>query len=75
LDAGQLLGRAQREGVSYLPGEVFRVELPQHHSLRVSFGGARPEQITRGIEILGRVFRAESELQKQAEREPAAAWV
>ena len=75
LDAAQLLERSQREGVSYLPGEVFRVERPQHNSLRISFGGARPAQITRGIEILGRVFSAASEVQKQAEREPVTAWV
>jgi 2-aminoadipate transaminase len=75
LDAGRLLERSQREGVAYLPGEVFRVERPQHRSLRISFGGTRPEQITRGIETLGRVFRAESEVQRQAEREPVPALV
>lgn len=75
LDATQLLNRAQRAGVVYLPGEVFRVEQPQHRSLRISFGGARPDEILRGMEILGRVFRAESEIQRQAECEPESALV
>jgi 2-aminoadipate transaminase len=75
LDAAQLLERTQREGVAYLPGEVFHVKHPLYASLRLSFGGVRPEQIFKGIEILGRVFRAEIDSQKQAEREPAAAWV
>jgi DNA-binding transcriptional MocR family regulator len=51
------------------------VKHPLYASLRLSFGGVRPEQIFKGIEILGRVFRAEIDSQKQAEREPAAAWV
>jgi DNA-binding transcriptional MocR family regulator len=75
LDAAQLLERTQREGVAYLPGEVFHVKHTLYASLRLSFGGVRPEQISKGIEILGRVFRAEIDSQKQAEREPAAAWV
>jgi 2-aminoadipate transaminase len=75
LDTSQMLERTQREGVAYLPGEVFYVKQSLYSSLRLSFGGVRPDQITRGIEILGRIFRAEIDSQKQAEREPAAAWV
>jgi 2-aminoadipate transaminase len=75
LDASALLERAQREGVAYLPGALFSVN--RHHSdaLRISFGGTAPEQIRRGMEILGKVFEAEREARRLAEREPAPALV
>ena len=61
LDAGELLPRAEREGVNYLPGRYFAVTHPQPNSLRISFAGMAPDQIRNGIGILGRIFREELE--------------
>jgi 2-aminoadipate transaminase len=61
LDAGELLPRAEREGVSYLPGKYFAVTRPATNSLRISFAGMKPDQIRSGIAILGRIFQEELE--------------
>lgn len=61
LDAGELLARAEREGVSYLPGRYFAVSRPQPNGLRISFAGMAPEEIRSGLAILGRIFRTELE--------------
>ena len=61
LDAGELLPRAQHEGVAYLPGRYFEVSRRQAGALRLSFAGLDPAQIRKGIEILGRVVAAEIE--------------
>jgi 2-aminoadipate transaminase len=61
LDAGELLPRAEREGVTYLPGRYFAVSNPQSNSLRISFAGMAPDQIREGIAILGRIFKEELE--------------
>jgi len=61
LDAGELLPRAEREGVSYLPGKYFAVSRPQPGSLRISFAEMTPEQIRSGIAVLGRIFQNELE--------------
>jgi 2-aminoadipate transaminase len=61
LDAGELLPRAEREGVTYLPGRYFAVSHPQSNSLRISFAGMAPDQIREGITILGRIFKEELE--------------
>jgi 2-aminoadipate transaminase len=74
LDAGELLPRAQKEGVAYLPGRYFAVSRLDPGSLRLSFAGLTPEQIREGIAILGQVFRGavESGLENY---EPAPAMV
>ena len=61
LDAAELLPRARKEGVAYLPGHYFAVSRPDPGALRLSFAGLTPEQIRRGLEILGRWWRAERE--------------
>ncbi len=61
LDAGELLPRAEREGVTYLPGKYFAVSRPEPNSLRISFAGMTPDQIRSGIAILGRIFTEELE--------------
>src|SRR6185312_15968048 len=45
LDAGDLLPRAQREGVAYLPGRYFEVSRRQSGALRLSFAGLTPDRI------------------------------
>ena len=44
LDAGELLARAQREGVAYLPGRYFAVSRLEPGALRLSFAGLAPER-------------------------------
>jgi len=47
LDAGELLLRAQREGVTYLPGRFFAVSKHEPGGLRLSFAGLEPAEILR----------------------------
>jgi 2-aminoadipate transaminase len=61
LDAAELLPRAEREGVNYLPGKFFTVSRPQPNALRISFAGMTPEEIRSGLAILGRIFQEELE--------------
>jgi len=74
LDAGELLSRAQREGVNYLPARYFTVARHEPGALRLSFACLSPESITKGLEVLGRIIAAE--LAGAAERhEPVPAMV
>lgn len=76
LDASELAGRAEREGVGYLPGRYFAVSRPQTQGLRLSFAGLAPEQIRAGMGILGQIFRSELDRARQAFRDdPAPAMV
>lgn len=76
LDAGELLARAQREGVTYLPGKYFSVNRPQPGALRLSFAGLEPAHIEKGVKILGEIFSSELErLHGAWNREPAPAMV
>jgi 2-aminoadipate transaminase len=76
LDAGELLSRAQREGVTYLPGKYFGVSRPETGALRLSFAGLAPDEIEKGVRILGEIFSLEVErLRGSWNREPAPAMV
>jgi 2-aminoadipate transaminase len=76
LDAAELLARAQRENVTYLPGKYFAVSRPLGANLRLSFAGLSPEKIKRGISILGRIFREEFERSRKVlSYKPAPAMV
>ena len=59
LDAADLAARAEREGVSFLPGRHFAVSRPHTHELRLSFAGLDPQQISTGLSVLGRIFGTE----------------
>jgi 2-aminoadipate transaminase len=74
LDANELLPRARREGVSYLPGRYFAVSRHEPGALRLSFASLEPEQIRQGLDILGKIAAAglEGALNDQ---EPASAMV
>ena len=76
LDAGELLMRAQRENVTYLPGRYFTVSRPDPGGLRLSFAGLTPEKIRTGVSILGEIFTTEMERTRSARStEPAPAMV
>jgi 2-aminoadipate transaminase len=59
LDTMGLLERARQEGVSYLPGRYFAVSSPEAGALRLSFAGLEPDQIEKGLAVLGRIFSRE----------------
>lgn len=59
IDAGEMLARAQREGVSYLPGRYFSVSRDFSNCFRISFAGLAPDRIRQGLEILGSIYRSE----------------
>ena len=60
LDAGELLPRAQKEGVAYMPGRYFAVSRHgTRRALRLSFAGLHPEQIRSGLAVLGRIVAGE----------------
>lgn len=74
IDSGELLPRAQREGVGYLPGKHFAVTKDQRSGLRLSFAGLPVDRIEKGVAVLGRVFAEEARRVRQAldaEPEPA----
>ena len=75
LDAGELLPRAQRDGVGYLPGSFFGVTEDHRRSLRLSFAALTPDQIARGVAVLGKVFRGELAERRWGQREPSPALV
>jgi 2-aminoadipate transaminase len=53
LDAAALLPRIREQGVSYLPGHYFAVSRQDPGGLRLCFAGVTPENIRRGIAIIG----------------------
>lgn len=74
VDTGELLPRAQREGVAYLPGRYFAVAREHRSSARLSFAGLEPDRIEEGIAVLGRIFGDETRRVRaavDAEPEPA----
>ncbi len=76
VDDGEMLARAQRSGVHYLPGRAFSAGRDHTGALRISFAGLSPELIARGMSILGGIFREELErVRHQAAREPQPALV
>jgi len=74
LDAGELLPRAQQEGVAYLPGRYFAVSRLDPGALRLSFAGLEPDQIRGGLAILGRIV-ADEMASASRSAEPASALV
>lgn len=76
LDASDLLPRAVREQVSYLPGRYFGVSRFESGSLRLSFAGLTPEKIRLGLAVLGQLFSAELRRTRAARQsDPAPALV
>ena len=73
LEAGEILQRARKEGVAFLPGRYFAVSSPEPGALRLSFVGLPPEKIRQGLETLGRIVAGE--LEATANVQPAPAMV
>jgi len=76
LNAENVLPRAEKRGVSYLPGTLFSNRPAHRRGLRVSFGGLTPEQITRGIKLIAEAAMEElGMLNAHSRLEPVAAIV
>jgi 2-aminoadipate transaminase len=74
--ADDVLNRVQERGVSFLPGRYFSPNAGQARGLRISFGGLTPDQIVRGMQILGdTVSRELAAARSFAAYEPEAALV
>jgi DNA-binding transcriptional MocR family regulator len=57
--AEALLSRVEPRGVDFLPGSFFSAQRSHPRALRLSFGGLSPDQIIRGLQILGEAAAAE----------------
>lgn len=55
LDADEVLRTAAQRGVSFITGRHFSTRNAHKRALRLSFGSLLPEQIERGIRVLGEV--------------------
>jgi DNA-binding transcriptional MocR family regulator len=76
LTAERLLARVQDRGVSFLPGRYFSARGAHTRGLRICFGGLPPEQIARGIQVLGETASQELAVSNTVTAfEPAAALV
>lgn len=56
-DSRELLGRAVREKVSFIPGGSFYPSGVKNNELRLNFSNMSPEAIKKGMTILGRLTR------------------
>jgi len=75
LDATALRGLAQQAGVDYLPGRYFSVSRPLDSGLRLSFAGLDPNEIRKGIEILGALVQSAASAREARDSHPALALV
>jgi DNA-binding transcriptional MocR family regulator len=58
-DAAELLIHAREEGVLFIPGRYFYLQHPQPNTLRLGYTSLTEKQITRGVQILGDLFKQE----------------
>jgi 2-aminoadipate transaminase len=75
LDAVALRGLAQQAGIDYLPGRYFSVSRPLDSGLRLSFAGLDPNEIRKGIEILGALVQNAVNAREGRDSHPALALV
>ena len=75
LDAVALRGLAQQAGIDYLPGRYFSVSRPLDSGLRLSFAGLEPNEIRKGIEILGGLIQNAVHGRGDRDPQPALALV
>jgi len=59
LDAGALLPKALERGVLYVPGAGFYYDSSNPNTMRLNFSYPTPEQIRKGIKVLGELVRSE----------------
>jgi 2-aminoadipate transaminase len=76
LESEAVLRGAEERGVNFLPGIYFGARREHRRGLRLSFGGLRPQEITRGVAAIGEAAAAElAGHRERAALEPVAALV
>ncbi len=75
IDSMALRGLAQQAGIDYLPGRYFSISRPLDSGLRLSFAGLEPNEIRRGIEILGSLVRSATGARDERDSRPVLALV
>ena len=53
VNADELVAEAARQGVTLSPGRLFSLDASAHRGFRLAFAATTPEEIGRGLEILG----------------------
>ncbi len=62
IDSGDLLAKALREDVAFVPGEAAYVDGRGHSSMRLNFSGVGEAEIAEGIRRIGKVIGEQVEL-------------
>jgi 2-aminoadipate transaminase len=62
IDTGDLLAKALRADVAFVPGRAAYVEERGHNSMRLNFSGVEEEEIVEGIRRIGKVISEQVEL-------------
>jgi 2-aminoadipate transaminase len=62
IDTSDLLARALRENVAFVPGEAAYVDRRGHNSMRLNFSGVTEDEIREGIRRIGNVVGEQVEL-------------
>ncbi|HEX6753160.1 MAG TPA: PLP-dependent aminotransferase family protein [Solirubrobacterales bacterium] len=75
IDTGDLLAKALREDVAFVPGQAAYVDGSGHSSMRLNFSAGDEDEIREGIRRIGKVVAEQVELYGAltGEHEPAAA--
>jgi 2-aminoadipate transaminase len=62
IDTGDLLAKALRDGVAFVPGQAAYVDERGRSSMRLNFSGVSDEEIREGIRRIGKVIAEQVEL-------------
>ncbi|HEU4598889.1 MAG TPA: PLP-dependent aminotransferase family protein, partial [Solirubrobacterales bacterium] len=62
IDTGDLLARALREDVAFVPGQAAYVDARGRSSMRLNFSGSDDAEIEEGVRRIGKVIREQVEL-------------
>jgi 2-aminoadipate transaminase len=62
IDTGDLLAKALRADVAFVPGQAAYVDERGRHSMRLNFSGVTEEEIAEGIRRIGKVISEQVEL-------------
>src|SRR5262249_30546464 len=71
IDTGDLLAKALREDVAFVPGQAAYVDGRGRSSMRLNFSGSDEEEIEEGVRRIGKVIAQQVELYSTLTRERA----
>ena len=73
IDTGDLLARALRDDVAFVPGQAAYVDGRGRHSMRLNFSGVGDDEIREGIRRIGKAIASQVELYSALTNEQPAA--